>query len=91
MLNLKILKSRLQSFVDLGIDLPTDDLLRVILTKSFSDIQIKVDIKLLEYILKNIERSYEKYFNLLKILIKNLYHLENQLILKLIKKVLNNE
>ncbi len=54
------LKSRLSSFIDIGIELPTDDLIRVILTKNFSDKQIQVSQKNIEYILKNIERSYEK-------------------------------
>ena len=61
-INLKDLKSRLDSFTSLGINLPTDDLLRVIITKSFSDKQIEVNIKLLEYILRNVDRSYEKIF-----------------------------
>ena len=86
---LKDLESRLQSFVDLGIDLPTDDLLRVILTKSFSDIQIKVDIKLLEYILKNIERTYETVFQFIKDIDKESLSSGKSISLKLIKKVLN--
>ena len=49
-----------------AINLPTDDLLRVIITKSFSDKQIEVNIKLLEYILKNVDRSYEKIFQFIK-------------------------
>ena len=59
-IKLKDLNSRFTSFIDIGIDLPTDDLLRVILTKSFSDKQIQVSNKNIEYILKNIDRSYEK-------------------------------
>ena len=51
------LKSRFSSFIDIGIDLPTDDLIRVILTKNFSDKQIQVSQKNIEYILKNIECS----------------------------------
>ena len=58
--NLLDLKSRFSSFIDIGIELPTDDLIRVILTKNFSDKQIQVSQKNIEYILKNIERSYEK-------------------------------
>ena len=54
------LKSRFSSFIDIGIELPTDDLIRAILTKNFSDKQIQVSQKNIEYILKNIERSYEK-------------------------------
>ena len=57
---LKDLSSRFTSFVEVGINLPTDDLLRVILTKNFSDKQIKITKKNIEYILKNIDRSYEK-------------------------------
>ena len=59
-IKLKDLSSRFTSFIDIGIDLPTDDLLRVILTKSFSDKQIQISKKNIEYILKNIDRSYEK-------------------------------
>ena len=59
-IKLKDLSSRFTSFIDIGIDLPTDDLLRVILTKNFSDKQIQISKKNIEYILKNIDRSYEK-------------------------------
>ena len=58
--DLKDLASRFSSFIDIGIDLPTDDLLRVILTKNFSDKQITISKKNIEYILNNIDRSYEK-------------------------------
>ena len=57
---LKDLSSRFTSFVEVGINLPTDELLSVILTKNFSDKQIKITKKNIEYILKNIDRSYEK-------------------------------
>jgi len=59
------LKSRFSSFVNIGIDLPTDELIKVIISKNFSDKQVKIDIKLLEYILKNIERSYKGIFDLI--------------------------
>jgi chromosomal replication initiation ATPase DnaA len=59
-IKLKDLNSRFASFIDIGIDLPTDDLLRVILTKNFSDKQIQVSKKNIDYILKYIDRSYEK-------------------------------
>ena len=58
-INLKDLNSRFTSFIDIGIGLPTDDLIRVILTKNFSDKQIAIS-KNIDYILKNIDRSYEK-------------------------------
>ena len=88
---LKDLKSRLDSFIDIGIDLPTDDLIRVILTKSFSDKQIKLEVKLLEYILKNINRSYEEIYNFIHQL--DAYSLSSgkSININLIKKVLSNE
>ena len=86
---LKDLKSRYGSFIDIGIDLPTDDLIRVILTKNFSDKQIQVSEKNIEYILKNIERSYEK-INTFSNSIDSLSLTKAQPIkLHLIKKVLN--
>ena len=86
---LQDLESRFTSFVDVGIDLPTDDLIRVILTKNFSDKQIEVSEKNIEYILKNIERSYEK-INTFSNSIDSLSLTKAQPIkLHLIKKVLN--
>ena len=82
------LKSRFDSFVQLGIDLPTDDLLRVILTKSFSDKQIKVNVKSLEYILKNIDRSYEKVFEFIKEIDLESLSAGKSININLIKKVL---
>ena len=41
------LKSRIDSFIFMGIELPTDDLLKVIIMKSFSDKQVVIDPKLM--------------------------------------------
>ena len=65
-LNLVDLKSRVGSFIDIGIELPTDELLRVIISKSFSDKQIIVSPKVSEYIINNIDRSYEKVTKFIK-------------------------
>lgn len=54
------LKSRVASSFVVGINLPNDDLISVILTKNFSDKQIKVKKKHIDYIIKRIDRSYEK-------------------------------
>jgi chromosomal replication initiation ATPase DnaA len=85
------LRSRLESFTDIGIDLPTDDLIRVILTKSFSDKQVKTDIKLLEYILKNINRSYEEIFNFIEKVDLLSLSTGKPITINLIKKILINE
>ena len=88
-INLKDLKSRLDSFTSLVINLPTDDLLRVIITKSFSDKQIEVNIKLLEYILRNVDRSYEKIFKFVKDVDMASLTTGKSININLIKKVLN--
>ena len=85
------LKSRAESFVDLGIELPTDDLLRVIISKSFSDKQIEITPKISEYIIKNIERSYEKVFKFIKEIDDLSLSSGKSININLIKKVLINE
>ena len=84
------LKSRLNSFINIGIDLPTDDLLEVIISKSFLKKQIEINPKISNYIIKNVERSYEKMFKFLKD-IDELSLASGNLNINLIKKVLKNE
>ena len=83
------LKSRFDNFIDIGIDLPTDDLIRVILTKNFSDKQVKMEAKLLEYILKNIIRSYEAIFDLIDKVDSISLSTGKSININLIKKALN--
>ncbi len=89
--DLKDLRSRTESFINLGIELPTDDLLRVVISKSFSDKQIEITPKILEYIIKNIERSYEKVFKFIKEIDDLSLSSGKSININLIKKVLNNE
>ncbi len=89
--NLIDLKSRAESFVNLGIELPTDDLLRVIISKCFSDKQIEITPKVSEYIIKNIERSYEKVFKFIKEIDDLSLSSGKSININLIKKVLINE
>ena len=88
---LKDLKSRAESFTTLGIDLPTDDLLSVIITKAFSDKQIEITPKISEYIIKNIERSYEKVFKFIKEIDDLSLSSGKSININLIKKVLLDE
>jgi chromosomal replication initiation ATPase DnaA len=86
---LKDLKSRLSSFIFIGIELPTDDLLKVIISKSLSDKQINLNPKISEYIIKNVERSYEKMFKFLKDVDELSLSTGKSININLIKKVLN--
>ena len=85
------LKSRLDSFMEIQISLPTDELIRVIISKSFSDKQIELSNKNLEFILKNIERSYEKIFKFTKDIDNLSLSTGKSININLIKKVLFDE
>ena len=85
------LKSRTDSFLGLGIELPTDNLLRVIISKTFSDKQINISPKITEYIIKNIDRSYEKVFKFIKDIDNLSLSSGKSININLIKKVLINE
>ena len=82
------LKSRARSSMVIGINLPSDDLISVILAKNFSDKQIKVEKKHIDYIIKRIDRSYEKISQFISILDKYSLKKSNPFSLKLIKEVL---
>ena len=83
------LKSRINSFVNIGIGLPTDDLLRVIISKTFSDKQISLDPKISEYIIKNVDRSYDKMLKFIKDIDDLSLSSGKSININLIKKVLN--
>ena len=86
---LKDLKSRLNSFLFIGIELPTDDLLKVIITKTLSDKQISINPKITDFIINNVERSYEKMFKFLKDVDELSLSTGKSININLIKKVLN--
>ena len=80
--------SRVNSGLILGINLPSDDLISVILAKNFSDKQIKVEKKHIDYIIKRIDRSYEKISQFILTLDKYSLKKGSPFALKLIKEVL---
>ena len=83
------LKSRANSSIIIGINLPSDDLISVILAKNFSDKQIKIEKKHIDYIIKRIDRSYEKISQFILTLDKYSLKKGSPFGLKLIKEVLN--
>jgi len=87
-IKLEDLKSRLNSFSKITIDLPTDDLIKVVLTKNFSDKQIQIENKLIDFILKHINRSYEDIFNFIKKIDELSLSTGKSININLIKKVL---
>ena len=85
---LEDLRSRINSFLYIGIELPTDDLLKVIISKTLSDKQISINPKISDYIINNIERSYEKLFKFLKDVDEMSLSTGKSININLIKKVL---
>ena len=69
--------------------LPTDDLLKVIISKSFSDKQINLEPKVTEYIIKNVERSYDKMIKFIKDIDELSLSSGKSININLIKKVLS--
>mgnify|MGYP006166685695 CR=1 FL=1 len=85
---LEDLKSRVNSCMNIGIKLPSDELIKVILSKRLSDKQIKIDKKHLDFAIKRIDRSYEKISQFVSILDKYSLKRASPPNLKLIKEVL---
>jgi chromosomal replication initiation ATPase DnaA len=83
------LQSRMNSFLYFGIELPTDDLLKVIISKTLSEKQININPKILDFILNNVERSYDKMFKFLKDLDELSLSTGKSININLIKKALN--
>ena len=54
------LKSRIKNCIFAKIDKPDDNMIFALILKHFSDRQIKIEKKIIEYITKRIERSYGK-------------------------------
>jgi len=82
------LKSRAKDIITIGLKLPGDDLIGVILAKNFSDKQIKIEKKHIDYIIKRIDRSYEKISQFVLTLDKYSLEKGGPFSLKMIKEVL---
>jgi len=85
----KDLQSRVNSFVFIGIELPTDDILRVIITKTLSDKQVSISPKLIDFIIRNVDRSYQKMFKFIKEVDELSLSTGKSININLIKKVLD--
>ena len=57
------LKSRTKNFILQNIDKPDDELMFALILKNLSDRQVLIEKKLINYIIKRIDRSYSKIFD----------------------------
>ncbi len=82
------LKSRTKNFLLQFIEKPDDDLIFALILKNLSDRQISLDRKLIDYIIKRIERSYSKIFDFIYKIDELSLKKKKSIDLKIIKEVL---
>ena len=86
---LKDLSSRLKTFMNVNINLPDDELLVNLMTKLFHDKQIIVkNPEIFHYIIKRVDRSYEKIFHLIDKIDNLLMKKNKQLTIPIIKELI---
>ena len=86
--NLTDLNSRSKDFLLQGIEKPDDDLIFALLVKNLSDRQISLEKKMLDYIIKRIDRSYGKIFNFIYKIDEISLKKKKSIDLKILKEVL---
>ena len=85
---LKDLSSRSKNFLLSFIEKPEDDLMFALILKNLSDRQISIDKKLIEFIIKRIDRSYGKIFDFIYKIDKISLKRKKPIDFKIIKEVL---
>ena len=86
--NLLDLKSRTKNFLLQNIGKPNDELMFALILKNLSDRQISLDKKLINYIIKRIDRSYGKIFDFIYKIDEMSLKKKKSIDLKIIKEVL---
>ena len=82
------LRSRSKNFILQNIEKPDDELIFALILKNLSDRQISLDKKLIDYIIKRIERSYGKIFDFIYKIDEMSLKKKKSIDLKIIKEVL---
>ena len=82
------LKSRTKNFLLQAIEKPDDELMFALIIKNLSDRQISIEKKLVDYIIKRIDRSYGKIFDFIYKIDEISLKKKKSIDLKIIKEVL---
>ena len=82
------LKSRCKNFLLQNIEKPDDELMFALILKNLSDRQISIEKKLINYIIKRIDRSYSKIFEFIYKIDEISLKKKKSVDLKIIKEVL---
>ena len=86
--NLKDLSSRSKNFLFAKIDKPDDELIFALILKNFSDRQVKIEKKIIDFIVKRIDRSYRKIHEFIYKIDQLSLKKKKSIDLKIIKEVL---
>ena len=84
------LKSRTKNFILQKIEKPDDDLIYALILKNLSDRQILIEKKLINYIIKRIDRSYSKIYDFIYKIDELSLKKKKSIDLKIIKEVLGD-
>tara|TARA_B100001175_G_C19220564_1_gene500362 strand:+ start:47 stop:709 length:663 start_codon:yes stop_codon:yes gene_type:complete len=82
------LNSRAKNFILSRIEKPSDDLMFALILKNLSDRQISIDKKLIDFIIKRIDRSYGKIFEFIYKIDETSLKRKKSIDFKIIKEVL---
>ncbi len=82
------LRSRTKNFIIQKIEKPDDDLMFALILKNLSDRQISIDKKLINFIIKRIDRSYSNIFNFIYKIDELSLKMSKPIDFKMIKEVL---
>lgn len=89
-ISLPDLRSRLQTFLPLMIDFPDDETLKALLAKQLSEQGVLIDHDLLDYIVKRIERSFQKAANVVTLINQESLRLGQKLSVSFVRETLKN-
>ena len=85
---LEDLRSRTTNFLLYEIEKPDDELIFALILKNFSDRQITLDDKFIQFIIKRIERSYSKIYDFIYKIAQLILKKKKSIDFKIIKEVL---
>ena len=86
--DLRDLSSRAKNCLFAEIEMPDDELIFAIIIKSFSDRQITIEKKIIEFIIKRIDRSYSKIYDFIYKLDESSLKKKKPITLKIVKEIL---
>ena len=84
------LRSRTKNFILQKIDKPDDELIYALILKNLSDRQILIEKKLINYIIKRVDRSYSKIYDFIYKIDELSLKKKKSIDLKIIKEVLGD-